>query len=260
MKTEIKKIKEQLGETTNYDINLIEVDTTQKIYDKYELPALFIEGNGEFRQGDATDEEIFEAARNINDIVGDAEINVFYNEGHEWEEKEGELNAEELYSFLEKKYWEVYKEELMKAVKANWQDFYKEDIRLFLKENYATTGRQFGYDYSIFINIETGEIWEEVHASSNWMFQYEDENRKLIFHANNYDKPFKGFIDYVSEYFSKENIDWQFNCDIPEEIEDDFDQIIEWLKENASDAIKDFDLIAREEAIDNIIDLIEEEN
>jgi|SRR5690625_2923725 len=143
--------------------------------------------------------------------------------------------------------------------KENWIEVYKEEIEEFLKKYYPTTGNQLGYDYSVFINIETGEIWEEVHSSSNWMFHPdEDKNRKKIFHANNYDKPFHDFTDEVAENSSKEHIDWQFNCDIPEELEDDFFKIIEWLEENASDAIKEFDSIMREEAIDKIIDLIEE--
>ena len=114
MKTR-QEIVEQLKET--YDINLIEIDATQKVYDKYNLPPLFIEGEGEFYQGDATNEEVFEAAIYINEILGEPEIDVFYAEGHEWEDREDELIADELYSFLQKEYWKEYESELDRVLR-----------------------------------------------------------------------------------------------------------------------------------------------
>lgn len=260
MKTiqEIKNKVEKLAQTTNYDISLIEINATQSIYNKYDLPTLFIEGEGVFRQGDATDQEIFDLVSNINDIVGDYEIDVFYNEGHEYGDEEGDLNAEELFNFLQKEYWKVYEEELMKVVKSNWIEFYKYEIEEFLKENYPTSGGQFGFDYSIYINIESGEIFEKIEASSNWMFQYANEGRKLIFHADNYDITFTDFTDLVAEN-DDETISENLGIELPNDWSElDYHEQVEWLRENASDEIESYDSTMREEVIETIIDLIED--
>lgn len=259
MKTrqEIREIVEKLKETTSYDINQIEIDATQKVYDKYNLPALFIEGEGEFYQGDATDEEVTEAARYINEVLGEPEIDVFYAEGHEWEGREDELIADELYSFLQKEYWEEYESELMRVVKNSWIEFYEEEIREFLNENYPSSGGQVGCDWSVYIDIETGECFEKREASSNWSFMHENDNRKLICYLNNYDKAFSDFTDYVAEN-SDYNINMLFDCEMPDEL--DYYEQIEWLRENAADAIEDYDNNARNEAIEDVYNLIADED
>lgn len=240
---EIKKQVEKLGETTNYDINLIEIDAIQAVYDEYSLPALYVEDK--FHQGDATDEEI----QNTID-----EINKKYPKMTKLE------TPGDLFSFLDDEFIEKYEIETLKVIKANWIEFYKEEIEEFLKENYPTSGGQFGYDYSIYINIETGEIFEIIKASSNWMFANDDENRKLIFHADNYDNTFTDFTDLISENGAK-TVSENLGIELPKNWDEmDYHDQVEWTRENASDEIDSYDSIMREEAIEIIIDLIEDED
>ncbi len=256
---------EKLGETTNYDINMIEVDAIQKVYDKYNLPALFNEGEGDFYQGDATNEEVIEAARNINnmlwsDDIPGPEIDVFYNEGHEYRSEEGELNAEELYSFLKKEFLKEYELTAMNVVKAHWIEYYTDDIEQFLQENYYTEGGEIGHDYSVYINIETGKIWEHIAASSNWSFMNYDGNRKRIVHLNNYDKPFLDWADLVAGE-SDDVIAQNLGCELPKDWRDlDYSEKIDWVIKNVSqDILDEYNGFQIEEAINRIMENIKDD-
>lgn len=143
------------------------------------------------------------------------------------------------------------------AKKENWIDIYKDDIREFLQENFFTTGGQIGHHWNLWINIKTGRIWEEIYPTPNWMHATENPFYKRISHMDYYDSPFNDFRDYVSENDSKEAIDLAFGCDIPADLE--YIEQIDWLRENAADAISAYDEAARNEMIEIIVSLIEDE-
>lgn len=242
--SEIKKAIQKLGETTNYDINSIEIDATKKIYNKYELPSLFIEGEGEFYQGDASKDEIQETIFRINEM---------FPEMTQLE------SQEDLFKFLEREFEETYSAETLKVIKEYWIEYYREDIKGFLELEFFYTGSQIGVDWSVFINIETGKIWEHTAPSSNWGFMKEDPDRKLIVHLSNYDKPFHDWTDLIASE-NKKNTEDNLGVSLPENWEDmDYYDQVEWVNANADKEAKEYNEIVREEQIEVILDHIEDE-
>jgi len=142
----------------------------------------------------------------------------------------------------------------------NWKEIYEDEIREFLQENYFDSGKEIGVDYSVYINIESGEIFEKVEASSNWTFLEYDENRKKIVHLDNYNKPMYDWTDLVATESNK-TIEENLQTELPEDFEEmDFDEKIEWIENNVdSKNLDEYNKIQRDEAIDKIIEYLKEE-
>ena len=242
--SEIKTAIEKLGETTIYGINLIEIDATQKIYDKYELPALFIEGQGEFHQGDATDEEIQETINRINEM---------YPEMTDLEE------SEDLFKFLQEVFQEAYAEETLRVIKANWIEYYRDNIEKFLEKEFFQTGEQIEVDWSVWIDVQTGAIWDATFPSSNWSYPDHNPNRKLIVHLNNYDKSFSDHTDLIATE-TEEVISDNFWTTLPDNWKEmDISEQISWIEKNCKEAVEEYNETSRSEAIENILDNIRED-
>lgn len=244
----------ELAEKTNYDTNQIWVDAQIAIQEKYNLPSFHVWETG-YCQGDASDDEVFEAKDSIIKIEEGDSPAVYA----EWDNEDDSEILTDVYEFLDQALLEQVEIEILKVKKANWIKVYEDDIREFLNENYFTTGSEIGVDYSVYINIETGKIFEKTEASSNWIFQEDDENRKLILHMDNFEKPFNDFTDLIAEG-SDSTISENLGIELPEGWEEmEYVEKVDWARENAQESIENYDSIQREEMIDTIMNLIEDE-
>lgn len=247
-----KEIIKKLEEVTNYDINLIEIDALEKLYSKYDLPPFHNEGFGEFHQGDASNIETVEAIDKINSMNQHFVIGYY--------EEEGEIQSEELFKFLKEEFEDILIEEAIKVKKEYWKEYYEEDIRDFLEDKFFHSGEVIGVDWSVFIDIDTGDIWEHTAPSNNWSFMEEDEDRKRIVHLNNYSKPFLDHTDLISEE-SKKVIEDNFWTVLPNEWDDMYYcEQVEWIEENCQLAVEEYNEVVREEAIERIIENLKYED
>lgn len=261
---ELNKQIEKLAEKTNYDTNQIWVDAQIAIQEKYTLPAFHILEDG-YTQGDASDGEVFEAAEAINKIDYSEEYAEWSGDGHpvvtaELDEENEDEIITDIYEYLDKQLLEQAEIEISKVIKANWIQYYEDDIREFLEENYFNSGCEIGVDYSVWINTETGEIFEHTEASSNWQFQNSDENRKQVLHLSNYDKSFNDYTDLIAENdFDHKAVSENLGIDLPANWDElEYQEKVNWVEGNASEEIESYNKIQRDEAIDTIIDLIED--
>lgn len=255
---EIQLIIDKLGETTLVDTLAIQQDAERSVYEKYELPAFFIENKGEFYQGDATDEEVYDVSRKINAMECSDKYNPVPTVIVYYDDETGELITNELFSFLKRAFLKEYQRLAIDAVVRNWKAYYKEDIRDFLNENYPRIGDPVGYDYSVYIDIETGEIREVIYPSSNWMFSTYEENRKLIVHLENVDKPFLDHTDLIAEGDYKLCAE-HFWVELPDNFQEfDYEEQLAWFEENAKKGIDDYNEHMRNNAIDDLINSLQE--
>lgn len=234
----MKTIERELSEKMNIDVNELAVSTDILIRERFNI-----------------DEPIhkFECY-----YIGDADEDVL----NRIAEENGLNDYRELLSMMDKEFEEEYSNKLEKArieyLRENWKEFYEEEIREFLDLNYYNSGNEIGVDYSVYINIESGEIFEHTEASSNWIFKHGDENRKLIVHLNNYDKPFFDWTDLVATESNKA-IEENLNIELPKDFDEmDFGEKIEWITDNVyENDLDSYNKMMRAEAIDSIIDSIE---
>lgn len=252
--SELNKQISELAERTNYDTNQIWVDAQVAIQEKYNLPAFHIWEHG-YCQGDASDDEVFAAKDSINEVEAGDSSAVYA----EWNDDDSEILTD-VYEFLDRQLLKQVDVEILRQKKRRWIEFYEEDIREFLKENYFTSGGPIMVDYSVYIDIESGEIWDKTEASSNWQFEYDDDNRRLVLHMHNYDNPFSDHTDLIGE---GDNRMIQDNLDlhIPEDWEElEYIERVEWVEKNAGDNVKHYNERQRDEAIETIVNLIEDEH
>ena len=73
-----------------------------ELQERYSLPAFQLCGSG-FKQGDASNEEVFEAKEYINEIDGDAEPAVFA----EWDDENDEEIITDIYEYLNKEFLKI---------------------------------------------------------------------------------------------------------------------------------------------------------
>lgn len=230
----MKTIERELSEKMNIDVNELADNADVNVRERFNITEPINKFEAYYK-GDA-DEEM------LNDIA----------------EENGLNDYEELLSMLDKGFKEEYEvlceKARMEYLRQNWREYYEDEIREYLNENYYETGDVIGADYSLYINIEDGEITEIIEASSNWTFEHEDENRKLIVHLNNYDKPFSDWTDLVATESNKV-IEENLSIELPEDFDEmDFDEKIEWITDNADENdLYSYNKIMRAEAIDSII-------
>jgi hypothetical protein len=137
----------------------------------------------------------------------------------------------------------------------DYQEHLEEKLQAFLNENYYESSGVIGHDYSLCIDIEDDEIFEKIHASSNWVENEGWENSLIIFHLNNYDKAYLGFSDYLGEsgfdIFNYLNLDSPFSKDDWEELS--FQEKVDFFEENHPKIIADYNDSARDNEIEDII-------
>ena len=241
------------SESMSIDFQELYTNTIQKFYQKYSLPALHEWGDG-FCKGDASDDEIIELAQEINRLDGDDSPVVFAEISDE-----DELLTD-VFEYLDNKFIEMLESELESQIcqfgdeefTKDQFDKYKEQledkIKEFLNENYYSSPEQIGHDWSLWANLEEIEVFEQVHPSSNWMFQEADSSRFRIAHLNNYDNPF-------------EECDYDLVVTTAERPED-WDEMSqkekkEWFEEEDEESIDQCHEYNRDEAIEKIIENIE---
>lgn len=215
-------------------------NTMIEFYNKYELPPLHEYGDG-FTKGDASNEE----------------CDTLVAKGLAAKEDEGSYTFAELdklfcdaIEIAVEKYNDNYLEE-------NWKEYYEDSIRDFLSENYFKTGCVINVDYSIYIDIKTGKISEIREPSSNWSFSSHNEFRRLIVHLNNYDISFRDISYFIAEN-SVSVLEMSLNIDLPENFSEySSEEKLEWFENNEPSLVDDFNMTAREDIIDYIIDNIE---
>jgi hypothetical protein len=235
----MKTIERELSEKMNIDVNELAVNTDILIRERF---------------------NIYEPIHKFECYyIGDADEDVL----NRIAEENGLNDYRELLSMMDKEFEEEYSNKLEKTrieyLRENWKEYYEDEIREYLEENYYyTSGDVIRVDYSVYIDISDGKIFEHVEASSNWIFKYGDENRKLIVHLNNYDKPFFDWTDLVATESNKA-IEENLNIELPKDFDEmDFGEKIEWITDNADENDLDsYNRMMRAEAIDSIIDSIE---
>ncbi len=178
-----KRVFEQYRELTENHESELTFDFDQEFYKKYNLPALHLFDG--FYQGDATHEEITQIKDNLVS---------YENVADEGEEPEYEYD----FDALDSQYAEDLEEYWLKYKKENWKELFENKIKDFLEENYPKDGENPGNDYSIWLDIESGEVFEMKQASGNWMFQ-EGRARVRITATENYDNFFDTVEDLIAE-------------------------------------------------------------
>lgn len=237
------QLKEK-SDSLQLDYNDIYVQAMSEIAAKYSLPYLHEWGDG-YCQGDATDDEIFELKNKINEIDGDEEPVVYA----EYNDDEDDINTD-IFTYLDKKLLEVIEEKIESLVKTFGEDNYTVEmwddykqkaegvIRDLLNEEYYYSPTEIGQDWSLYFLADKMEAFEMIQASSNWTFEKANKSRFKISHLNNNDLPFQ-----------------------PSDI-DSLKSVVNWnelTEEEKEECIKESDIINRKEAIEEIIEFMDEE-
>ncbi len=232
-----RRIFEEYTELTENPSDDLVFDFDQEFYAKYNLPALHLLDG--FYQGDATHEEITKIKDNLVS---------YENVAEEGEEPEYEYD----FDVLDNKYVEELEKYFLKYKQDNWKELFEERIKEFLEENYPKEGRNTGNDYSVWLDIENGEVFEMIQVSQNWAFK-EGRNRVEITKTPSYEDYYYTVRDLVGangDTVIAENL----NVKLPEDwTEFSFEEKIEWVEGNAEDGIKAYNENAREEAIETIM-------
>lgn len=104
----------------------------QELQDKYNLPAFHLWESG-YVQGDASDEEVFEAVKNINEVEyneGANEANMGHGFGPsvraEYDEEEAEIDTD-IFEFLNSKLLDILKPQVEKLIE-EYQTFCKSEL------------------------------------------------------------------------------------------------------------------------------------
>lgn len=267
------------AEEKGLDYQDIYINAMQEMQEKYSLPSLNEWGDG-YCKGDASLQELIELKDNINSINNNQEIYL--------EIEDDEIIDENLFSYLDRQLIELIETKIdsylvkfgeNEYTKDQFQD-YKEEletiIKDFLHKEYYMTGGVIGHDYSLYLLADDMVVFEMVHASSNWKFPNDNEQRFKIVHLNNYDSAFKDYTDLISENNFRVVVDnlgvtdnqiseYLYHNDI--ELEDidiketyskmSYDEKVEMFDEIASEGIKEYNSFMRNEAIDSIMDYID---
>ncbi len=212
-----------------------------KFYEKYNLPALHLEDG--FSKGDATHEEIAELDENLvtfEDVSDDDEPDYEYD-----------------FSELDRLYVKELAEFFLEYKKENWVELFKEMIKDFLNENYPEDEVNPGVNYSVWLDIEDQEVSERTDASSNWGFLDKNKARVEITSVDNYENYFDGANDLIANY-DETTISENLEVELPKNWDDmTVSEREEWIEENAEESVKSYNETAREEAIDKIIDFLD---
>ncbi len=90
------------------------------------------------------------------------------------------------------------------------------------------------------------------------MFSTYEENRKLIVHLENVDKPFLDHTDLIAEGDYKLCAE-HFWVELPDNFEEfDYEEQLAWFEENAKKGIDDYNEHMRNNAIDDLINSLQE--